>query len=109
MNKSNLQFKDKVYILVSQIPYGKVMSYGDIAALCGQAHAARIVGGLAHFGPTELPWHRVVNRQGGLASGYYGGKRGHKKALEAEGLKVDENFLIMDFEEYRWRPDMTSH
>lgn len=108
MGKKPLHFKERVYSLVSQIPYGKVMTYGDIAALCGQAHAARIVGGLAHFGPTELPWHRVVNRKGGLASGYYGGKRGHKQALESEGIKIDDNFLIINFEEYRWNPEIRS-
>ncbi len=104
-------FKSRVYSLVAQIPYGKVMTYGDIASLCGQAHAARIVGGLAHFGPTDLPWHRVVNKQGGLASGYYGGKRGHKRALEEEGFEISDDFLIMRFEERQWHPEiqMPSH
>lgn len=103
-DSSKNNFKEQVYILVTQIPRGRVMTYGDIAALCGQAAAARIVGGLAHFGPTDLPWHRVVNRLGGLASGYYGGKVGHQKALEAEGFKID-NFTIVDFEAKRWRPN----
>ncbi len=97
-------FKERVYDLVAQIPEGRLMSYGDIAALCGEAHAARIVGGLAHFGPTELPWQRVVNREGGLASGYYGGKNGHKLALEAEGVLVSDDFIVLDFEQRRWRP-----
>ncbi len=79
------------------------MTYGDIAGLCGQAHASRIVGGLAHFGPTELPWHRVVNRFGDCASGYYGGKEGHKLALESEGFTVSD-YRITDFAERRWRP-----
>jgi len=79
------------------------MTYGDIAAICGEAHAARIVGGLAHFGPTDLPWHRVVNRQGGLASGYYGGKEGHKATLEAEGFTI-KDYEIVNFEVHRWRP-----
>lgn len=92
-----------MFALVAQIPIGKVMTYGDISALCGEAHAARIVGGLAHFGPTDLPWHRVVNRHGGLASGYYGGKEGHKAALEAEGFEIRE-YQIIGFEERRWRP-----
>ena len=96
-------FRDAVYELVSKIPKGRVMTYGDIATLCGQANAARIVGGLAHFGPTELPWHRVVNRFGGLASGYYGGKVGHQKDLEDEGFVV-EDFKIADFKEKRWLP-----
>lgn len=96
-------FKARVYDLVAQIPTGHVMTYGDIAALCGQAHASRIVGGLAHFGPTELPWHRVVNRFGDCASGYYGGKEGHKQVLEAEGFTVVD-YRITDFAERRWRP-----
>lgn len=96
-------FRDRVFALVAQIPEGRVMTYGDIAAICGEAHAARIVGGLAHFGPTDLPWHRVVNRHGGLASGYYGGKEGHKDALEAEGFVV-KDYEIVDFEVHRWRP-----
>lgn len=96
-------FKNRVYELVASIPKGRVMTYGDIAALCGQASAARIVGGLAHFGPTELPWYRVVNRFGDCASGYYGGKEGHRQALEQEGFDVVE-YRIADFEDRRWRP-----
>lgn len=96
-------FKERVYALVGQIPQGRVMTYGDIAALCGQAQASRIVGGLAHFGPTDLPWHRVVNRLGDCASGYYGGKEGHRQALEYEGFTV-VGYRIADFGERRWRP-----
>jgi methylated-DNA-protein-cysteine methyltransferase-like protein len=96
-------FKERVYDVVAQIPRGRVMTYGDIAALCGQAHASRIVGGLAHFGPTDLPWQRVVNRHGGLASGYYGGKAGHQRDLEAEGVEV-KDFMVVEFEKLRWRP-----
>ena len=96
-------FKQAVYTLVAQIPEGKVMTYGDIAALAGHPYAARQVGGLAHFGPTELPWHRVVNRFGDCASGYYGGKEGHKQALEAEGFVIEE-YRIVDFATRRWSP-----
>ena len=97
------EFRQAVYELVAQIPKGKVMTYGDIASLCGHPYAARQVGGLAHFGPVEFPWHRVVNRLGECASGYYGGKVGHKIALESEGFSI-ENFRIIDFERHRWRP-----
>lgn len=96
-------FSDQVYDIVSQIPKGCVMTYGDIAALAGHPYAARQVGGLAHFGPPELPWHRVVNRFGDCASGYYGGKAGHQQALEAEGFEV-RDFRIVDFAARRWRP-----
>jgi methylated-DNA-protein-cysteine methyltransferase-like protein len=97
-------FKPRVFNLVASIPAGRVMTYGDIAALCGHAYAARVVGGLAHFGPTDLPWHRVVNRLGECASGYYGGKEGHRQVLEAEGIHV-KDYRIINFQERRWQPE----
>ncbi len=97
-------FRQRVYDIVASIPPGRVMTYGDIAALAGHPYAARQVGGLAHFGPTELPWHRLVNRFGDCASGYYGGKAGHQQALEAEGIHVAD-YRIVDFPSLRWRPD----
>lgn len=100
---SKFDFRQDVYDLVAHIPPGRVMTYGDIALWTGHPYAARQVGGLAHFGPIELPWHRVVNRSGDCASGYYGGKEGHQRALEDEGVPI-RNFRIVDFDERRWRP-----
>ena len=93
-----------VCTLVARIPEGRVMTYGDIASLCGQPNAARQVGGVAHHSAVELPWHRVVNRFGDCASGYYGGKEGHQQVLEAEGFTV-VNYRITDFTERRWLPN----
>jgi len=98
-------FSQRVCELVAQIPRSRVMTYGDIATLCGHPNAARIVGGIAHFGDPDLPWQRVVNRFGGLASGYYGGKRGQQKDLEAEDVPI-KDFIVMDFKERRWLPDL---
>ncbi len=97
-------FKARVEALVAQIPAGRVMTYGQIAALCGNARAARIVGGIAHFGDPDLPWQRVVNKSGGLAAGYPGGRAGHKDHLEGEGVSVDENFMV-NISELLWQPD----
>lgn len=82
------------------------MSYGDVAALAGHPRAARQVGGIAHFGPIDLPWHRVVNRFGVCASGYYGGKDGHRLALEAEGHVVKEDYKVVNFQGVRWHPEI---
>ena len=79
------------------------MSYGQLAALAGAAWAAWEVGQIAHTGPSDLPWQRVVNKQGGLARGYPGGFEGHKKALEAEGVSVDQDFKV-DIERLLWQP-----
>ncbi len=96
-------FKQQVCELVTQIPRGRVMTYGQIATLCGRPRAARIVGGVAHYGDLNLPWQRVVKKDGSLAEGYPGGTEGHKAALEAEGIKVKQNYRI-DMEHYLWRP-----
>jgi methylated-DNA-protein-cysteine methyltransferase-like protein len=101
---SEQNFRQAVYKLVAQIPKGRVMSYGQIAALCGQPRAARIVGGIAHFGPAELPWQRVVNKNGGLASAYsYGGREAHKRRLEEDGVTVDSAYRV-DIEALNWWP-----
>jgi methylated-DNA-protein-cysteine methyltransferase-like protein len=92
--KPESEFRKRVEALVAQIPQGRVMTYGQLAALCGNARAARIVGGIAHFGSPDLPWQRVVNKSGGLASGYPGGRSGHRQVLEAEGVKVSADFRV---------------
>lgn len=103
-NKLEGNFRDRVEELVAQIPKGRVMTYGQLAALCGNPLAARIVGGIAHFGNLELPWHRVVNKHGGLAVGYPGGREAHAKHLRAEGVAVSENHTV-NAEELLWSPN----
>ncbi len=107
MVRSDSGFKNRVYDLVEQIPKGRVMTYGQIAALCGNASAARIVGGLAHFGDPELPWQRVVNKKGGLAAGYPGGRSAHKKHLENEGVQVfgEGDDYFVDVRALLWIPE----
>jgi len=106
MDQNNSSFREKVEAIVAQIPKGRVMTYGQIAALCGNARAARIVGGIAHFGDPSLPWHRVVNRKGGLAAGYPGGRNAHKKHLEMEGIRFNDDNFIQDFDNILWFPKM---
>jgi methylated-DNA-protein-cysteine methyltransferase-like protein len=96
-------FRERVEIYVAQIPKGRVMTYGQLAALCGNARAARVVGGVAHFGDPNMPWQRVVNKKGGLAAGYYGGRQGHKAALEAEGVEVSDDYYV-DVQKLLWWP-----
>ncbi len=88
---------------MAAIPKGRVMTYGQVAAMAGASWAAWEVGQIAHTGPSDLPWQRVVNKQGGLARGYPGGFEGHKKALLAEGITVDDDFRV-NIEELLWQP-----
>lgn len=105
MNRVDAQFKERVFALVAQIPAGKFMTYGQIAALCGEPRAAWEVGQIAHNGPADLPWQRVVNKQGGLAVGWpNGGQAAHRAVLEAEGVVVDDDFRV-DIARLQWWPD----
>ncbi len=103
MQRVDADFKNRVYETVSKIPKGRVATYGQIAALAGAAWAAWEVGQIAHSGPDNLPWQRVVNKSGGLARGYPGGLEGHKKALQADNIEVDEDFKV-NIGELLWQP-----
>lgn len=103
MQRVDADFKQNVYEVVGQIPKGLVATYGQVAALAGAAWAAWEVGQIAHTGPADLPWQRVVNKSGGLARGYPGGFEGHKKALQADGVKVSEDYRV-DMDKLLWRP-----
>jgi len=96
-------FRDSVYKIVASIPSGKVMAYGQIAAICGYPSAARAVGQIAHFGPDYLPWHRVVGKSGKLANGFpLGGPHLQAKLLGAEGVII--NNYRLNIEDYLWQP-----
>lgn len=104
MSRVDGEFAQRVYSLVGQIPEGRVMTYGQIAAICGAAWAAWEVGQIAHRGPAGLPWHRVVNKQGGLAASWPGGGRSaHATLLIAEGVEVSGSFQI-NVKELLWIP-----
>lgn len=99
-----MNFYEKVYKAVSEIPRGKVATYGQIARMCASPRASRIVGGALHKNPLPgvIPCHRVVNRFGGLAPDFaFGGKDAQKALLNAEGVFVDENYTV-ELEKHLW-------
>ena len=99
----NKGFRREVERTMALVPQGYVTTYGDIAAMAGRPVASRIVGGIAHYGDPELPWHRLVNRFGGLAAGFHGGRDAQQQLLEQEGITCT-NHIVDNFEHIRWRP-----
>ncbi len=98
-------FRTSIYAIVARIPRGRVMTYGQIAALVGSPRAARQVGQAAHWGPLELPWQRVVHKDGALARGYTtGGLEAHKRDLEAEDVRIDHKFRVVEIDQLLWWP-----
>lgn len=86
------------------MPRGRVVTYGQVAAMVGLPRTARQVGWTAHWGDETIPWQRVLNRHGGLASGYPGGRAGHAAALADEDIAVNDDGTV-DLPKYQWWPD----
>lgn len=83
---------EKVYEIVSQIPKGEVMTYGQIAKQIGTS--PRVVGNILHKNPDpdKIPCHRVVNARGEVSKNYaFGGKAKQLKKLKAEEVNFFGN------------------
>ncbi len=80
-------FFARVYQVVRAVPPGRVVTYGQVAALLGSPRAARTVGWALHALPegTDVPWHRVVNSRGRISTGC----REHAAAVQAELLRAE--------------------
>jgi len=93
------EFAFMILEIVSEIPKGKVASYGQIAKLAGFPKNARKVGKVMSnvelFG--EYPCHRVVHSDGKLVEGW----KMQKKLLEKEGIIFKKNFTV-DMKKYQW-------
>ena len=97
-------FTENTISIIQNIPEGRVISYGLIAKLVGDARAARQVSWILHSSTRkyDLPWHRVINSKGRIAIKFIDGKEYQKYLLEQEGIEVSENYEI-DLDKYLWK------
>lgn len=95
------KFADLIYYLVSQIPQGKVATYGQLAFLAGRPKCARMVGYVLSRTPSFLgvPCHRVVNRLGCTAPGW----PQQRQLLLAEGIPFFNEERV-DLKSCLWQP-----
>lgn len=82
-------FQCKVLETTFKIPFGKVMSYSDVARMVGHPKASRAVGNALAKNPIPIviPCHRVVASDGSLG-GYTGGLEYKRKLLKLEGVII---------------------
>ena len=99
-------FTTRVRDLISQIPRGKVMTYGLIARYAGNSSGARQVARILYSSSEryQLPWHRVVNRNGQISPRSSMGHLFQRQLLEEEGVLFGENGRI-DFTAFLWSPE----
>lgn len=93
----------KIYDVVKQIPYGKVATYGQIAALAGNKRWARVVGYALHANPDpdNIPCFRVVDRNGNVSKAFaFGGENRQIELLEKEGIDFRDGHV--DMGKYQW-------
>jgi len=98
LSLANSHFSAKdVYELTSEIPKGKVSTYGAVASALNASGASRAVGQILKANPTPIvvPCHRVVKSDGEI--GGYGGAAGSKKKinlLRSEGLQIRDGKIL---------------
>ena len=100
------RFADDVFALVARIPVGMVTTYGDLARALGEPRGARQVGWAIAGSPSglDLPFHRVVNREGFLSGGWaFGHPEVMKQRLVAEGVPFRDEYTV-DIQRCHWIP-----
>jgi len=107
------QFCLQTYEIAKTIPWGKVMTYGGIAALIPKPEGidplaysrirARWVGYALKSCPEDVPWWRVVNAKGRVSARMGHGPHIQPLLLEEEGVLLEAN-QINDLNTYLWKP-----
>lgn len=104
--KNKQQMRSILYLLLSKIPEGRLVTYGQLARMAGYPGLARWVGRELSQLPdgTKLPWHRVV-AAGGRLSLPQNTRAGdeQRQRLRAEGIFVEQDRVKLA--NYQWQPD----
>lgn len=103
-------FTARVIRIIKAIPSGRVMSYGQVAASAGNPRGARQISRILHSMSRkhELPWHRIINAQGGISTTENAEEKGftQRDLLEQEGVLFNSQNKV-DLAVYRWFPSDT--
>lgn len=93
------EFRQTVWKILCEIPYGEVTTYGEIANKIAKQRgmekmSAQAVGGAVGHNPVSIiiPCHRVVGKNGSL-TGYAGGIKTKIKLLELEKVNMTKFFV----------------
>ena len=95
------RFDRDVYAVVRRVPAGRLVTYGQVAAMVGRPRAARAVGGAMGRCPAAVPWHRVVNAAGRISRrARAAGMVTQRLLLEREGVALRRGRV--DLARYGW-------
>jgi methylated-DNA-protein-cysteine methyltransferase-like protein len=98
--QAEADFRQSVWEIVRQVPSGKVITYGQVAAFIPlpksvspqdyRAWSAVWVGGAMAACQGDVPWQRVINSQGKISQRPGSGANQQRQMLENEGVAFDE-------------------
>ena len=98
-------YRERVFEIVRRIPRGRVMTYGQIAAILGEGYTPRTIGFVMHSSDENTPWHRVINAQGACSTARIVlPPDKQQRMLEREGVKFDDRGRC-GLDRYLWIPD----
>jgi methylated-DNA-protein-cysteine methyltransferase-like protein len=104
VDKTEHDYRERVFRLVRMIPRGHVMTYGQIAEILGEGYTPRTVGFVMHSANDKTPWHRVINAQGGCSTrGLVLPHDKQQRMLEAEGVTFNERGRC-ELQKHLWIP-----
>ena len=85
-----MSFAARVWRYVRRIPRGRVITYGAIAAELGRPRGARAVGQAMRDCPADIPWHRVVNAQGGIS------RRARASGMLTQRIRLEHEGVVFE-------------
>lgn len=104
VDKTEHDYRERVFRLVRMIPRGHVMTYGQIAEILGDGYTPRTVGFVMHSANDKTPWHRVINAQGGCSTrGLVLPHDKQQRMLESEGVSFNERGRC-ELQKHLWIP-----
>lgn len=102
-----LDFGGAVLLVVAEIPPGRVMTYGDVAATLG-SRGARAVGRVMATEGSSLPWWRVVRADARPPAGHEAAALEHYEReatpLRWRGPRGEPDAYRLDLAAGRWAP-----
>ena len=104
-----MNFYQSVYAVVRQIPAGRVMTYGQIAAVLASPRAARMVGTAMRSLPegSDVPWQRVIGGKGRLSIeniDHPAEEQANMLLAEGVDVRLKDGEFFLDLKKYLWRP-----
>ena len=90
-----MNLEQQVYKKLTQVPQGKITTYGELSKAVGLKNGQRVIGQIMKKNPYPviIPCHRVV-KSDGTVGGYAYGRDIKTNMLQKEGIKIHDGKIL---------------